>query len=210
MHELVNRNFSGILPSMLVNAWSLLGRRVNEGFVSDKLKSASYELIFGCCFFRQYFTPLMIQLLRLSSLELPFRRRFSGNFPVSKRCIQGQARLSQISHKVLGITVITAQGRSVFLELDSHVRLRFTLELCCKTRFSGWIRQPRMLRSFSCTWSEVLLVPGKTRVWALRFSQYNVKWDCLEGWGYYWMACICDNCVVCDQCSRTGFGMLHL
>lgn len=46
MHELVNRNFSRILPSMLVNTSALLGMRVDEAFVSDKLKSVSDKALF--------------------------------------------------------------------------------------------------------------------------------------------------------------------
>lgn len=101
MHELVNRNFSRILPSMLVNTSALLGMRVDEAFVSDKLESVSYKLFFWLLLFQTVFHASYDSTV--SSLELPFRRRFSGNFPVSKKCIQGQVRFSHISRHVLTI-----------------------------------------------------------------------------------------------------------
>lgn len=77
MHELVNLNFSRILPSMLVNTSALLGMRVDEAFVSDKLKSVSYKLFFWLLHFQTVFHA-SYDYFCLSSLELPFRRRFQG------------------------------------------------------------------------------------------------------------------------------------
>jgi len=103
MHELVNRNFSRILPSMLVNTSALLGMRVDEAFVSDKLESVSYKLFFWLLLFQTVFRASYDSILVPKFTRAPVQKTISGNFPVSKRCIQGQVRFSHISRHVLTI-----------------------------------------------------------------------------------------------------------
>lgn len=128
MHELVNRNFSRILPSMLVNTSALLGMRVDEAFVSDKLESVSDKLFFWLLLFQTVFHASYDSTV--SSLELPFRRRFSGNFPVSKKMHSGTSKVfahftsrsdNMINNRVRKIPIFGTRSSCAFALYTSYV-----------------------------------------------------------------------------------------
>lgn len=130
MHELVNRNFSRILPSMLVNTSALLGTRVDKAFVSDKLKSVSYKLFFWLQHFQTVFHASYDSTIVPKFTRAPVQKTISGNFPVSKKMHSGASKVfahftsrsdNMINNRVRKIPIFGTRTSCAFALYTSYV-----------------------------------------------------------------------------------------